>query len=122
MVCDQGSYSLDRLVIGLLLILGSRVFSIAQSPYSFCRPELIQYTRQTYGGYNQNWSIAQHPQTRFMYYANSKGLLEFDGSRWKVYALPRRQKVRSVAIDKQGRIFTGALGEFGYWLRGWLAN
>ncbi|AUD04605.1 two-component regulator propeller domain-containing protein [Spirosoma pollinicola] len=118
MVCDQRSYSLDRLVIGLLLILGSRVFSIAQSPYSFCRPELIQYTRQTYGGYNQNWSIAQHPQTRFMYYANSKGLLEFDGSRWKVYALPRRQKVRSVAIDKQGRIFTGALGEFGYWLPG----
>ncbi len=100
------------LTAGLLLICRN---TDAQSPYEFCRPELIHYTRQTYGAYNQNWSIAQHPQTRFMYFANSKGLLEFDGSAWRVYELPRKQKVRSVAIDKQGRIYTGALGEFGYW-------
>lgn len=50
-----------------------------------------------------------------MYFANSKGLLEFDGSHWKVYELPRKQRVRSVAIDEEGRIYTGALGEFGYW-------
>ena len=87
----------------------------AQSPYNFCQPDITQFTRQTYGAYNQNWSVAQHRQTRYLYSANSKGLLEFDGSRWKVYELPRKQRVRSVAIDAQGRIYTGALGEFGYW-------
>ncbi|GAB3985793.1 triple tyrosine motif-containing protein [Spirosoma daeguense] len=68
-----------------------------------------------YGAYNQNWGSAQHPRTRFIYFANSKGLLEFDGSNWKVYELPRKQRIRSVAIDQEGRIYTGALGEFGYW-------
>lgn len=53
---------------------------MAQQPYSFCLPEVIQYTRQTYGAYNQNWGIVQHPKTRFMYVANKKGLLEFDGT------------------------------------------
>ncbi|GAB2605263.1 two-component regulator propeller domain-containing protein [Spirosoma areae] len=53
-----------------------------------------------------------------MYFANSRGLLEFDGSSWKTYELPRKQKVRSVAVDKQGKIYTGALGEFGYWAPG----
>lgn len=104
--------------LGLLLLLATGRGCLAQSMYSFCRPELIQYTRQNYGAYNQNWGIAQHSKTRFMYFANSKGLLEFDGSSWRIYELPRKQKVRSVAIDKEGRIFTGGLGEFGYWFPG----
>jgi DNA-binding CsgD family transcriptional regulator len=79
---------------------------------------LIQYSRQSYGAYNQNWGIAQNRRTRFIYVANSKGLLEFDGSNWKVYELPRKQRVRSVAVDDQGRIYTGGLGEFGYWSPG----
>lgn len=91
------------------------LLGVAQTPYNFCRPELIQYTRQTYGAYNQNWDIVQNPQNRFLYFANSKGLLEYDGTHWKVYELPRKQRVRSVAIDRQGRIYTGALGEFGFW-------
>lgn len=105
----------SRIAIVVLLFLATALTGRAQSLYSFCRPELIHYTRQAYGAYNQNWSIAQHPKTRFMYFANSKGLLEFDGSNWKLYELPHKQKVRSVAIDVQGRIYTGALGEFGYW-------
>ncbi|GAB4051967.1 ligand-binding sensor domain-containing protein [Spirosoma litoris] len=103
-----------QLFICLLLAFGSR-FVVAQSPYSFCGPELIQYTKQMYGAYNQNWGVAQNRKTRFLYFANSKGLLEFDGSSWKVYELPRKQRVRSVAVDEEGRIYTGALGEFGYW-------
>lgn len=104
---------------GLLTALGVGFLlagqSAAQSGYSFCQPELIHFTRQTYGAYNQNWGAVQHRQTRFLYFANSKGLLEFDGSSWRVYELPKKQKVRSVCVDEKGRIFTGALGEFGYW-------
>lgn len=97
-----------------LLWLGSAM-GFAQVPYPFCQPEVIRYTRQQYGAYNQNWGVAQHGQTRFMYVANSKGLLEFDGSSWRTYTLPKTQVVRSVAVDRQGDVYTGALGEFGYW-------
>ena len=111
-------YLFRQLGAGILLLFGITRIGSAQDVYRFCRPELIQYTRQMYGAYNQNWGIVQHRKTRFMYFANSKGLLEFDGSTWRVHELPRRQKVRSVAVDEQGRIFTGALGEFGYWIPG----
>ncbi|GAB3943461.1 hypothetical protein GCM10028805_09730 [Spirosoma harenae] len=105
------------IVFCLLLICQTRLLK-AQSVYSFCQPELIQYDKLVYGAYNQNWSVAQNRKNRFLYFANSKGLLEFDGSNWKVYELPRKQRVRSVAIDEEGRIYTGALGEFGYWFPG----
>lgn len=111
----------SRLVVLLLLLMGLVSFNqtaAGQDAYRFCRPDIRTYTRQQYGAHNQNWSIAQHPRTRFLYLANSKGLLEFDGSTWRVYELPGRQRIRSVAIDDEGRIFTGALGEFGYWLPG----
>lgn len=88
-----------------------------QTLQSLCQPEVIHYTQQSYQAQRQNWGIAQHLQTKFLYFANSKGLLEFDGSHWKCYELPRRQIVRSVLVSKDGRIFTGALGEFGYWKR-----
>lgn len=107
--------SVIRLLFGLWASVWATVVS-GQDPYSFCQPELIHFSRQTYGADNQNWSIVQHPKTRFVYAANSKGLLEYDGSRWRLYELPRRQVVRSVAIDPQGHIYTGAQGEFGYWL------
>ncbi len=105
----------DRMLFGFLYFWLSGTPVVAQSLYRFCRPDVIRYTRQQYGAYNQNWGLVQHGKTRFMYAANSKGLLEFDGSNWKTYELPGKQVVRSVAVDAQGDVYTGALGEFGYW-------
>ncbi|GAB4027129.1 ligand-binding sensor domain-containing protein [Spirosoma gilvum] len=118
---DMGVYLSDhfrQILYIFWLFIGYALPGLAQSPYGFCQPELMQYTRQQYGAYNQNWGVAQNERTRLMYFANSKGLLEFDGSNWRVYELPRKQQVRSVAIDQEGRIYTGALGEFGYWFPG----
>lgn len=91
---------------------------VAQTVESLCLPALYNYSHLTYKADRQNWKIAQSPVTRFMYFANSKGLLEFDGARWKVYELPNKQIVRSVWADANGLIYTGALGEFGYWKEG----
>jgi len=118
LIPDRLVYFLRGFLFAILVVATSIASGWAQSVYDFCRPELIHFTRQAYGAYNQNWSIAQHRQTRFLYFANSKGLLEYDGTNWRVYELPSKQKVRSVAVDEQGKIFTGALGEFGYWLPG----
>jgi ligand-binding sensor domain-containing protein/DNA-binding CsgD family transcriptional regulator len=87
----------------------------AQRLADLCQPDLFNYSHQTYKAHRQNWGIAQNPTNKFMYFANSKGLLEFDGTQWTTYELPAKQIVRSVICDQKGRIYTGALGEFGYW-------
>ncbi|WP_460471061.1 helix-turn-helix and ligand-binding sensor domain-containing protein [Emticicia fontis] len=97
----------------LLLLLWNESYS--QSLADLCQPDLINYSHQTYKAHRQNWGIAQNLTNKFMYFANSKGLLEYDGTQWTTYELPAKQIVRSVTCDKSGRIYTGALGEFGYW-------
>ncbi|MFD1144116.1 triple tyrosine motif-containing protein [Larkinella insperata] len=81
----------------------------------FFAPFIRNFSKQDYQAYNQNWSLCQDTTTGFLYAGNSKGLLEFDGTRWKLYRLPRQAIVRAIAVDQRGKIFTGGLGEIGYW-------
>ncbi len=69
-----------------------------------------------YQGANQNWDVCQ-AKNGIMYFANSEGLIEYDGASWKLFTLPRKQIVRSVAVDSLGRVYVGAHEEFGYWER-----
>lgn len=50
-----------------------------------------------------------------MYFANNKGLLEFDGSEWNTYSI-HNAKLRAVKIGNDGRIYVGGLGQFGYFI------
>ena len=61
----------------------------------------------------QNWSIAQD-ERGVMYFGNNNGLLEFDGSAWRLYELPTKGIVRAIYISKDGRIYVGSYEEFGY--------
>lgn len=112
------------IVVGLLFFPGcswaQRELSGASLPFS--PQEVINFTWQQYGAQRQNWSLSQHPQTGFLYVGNSKGLLEYDGAIWRLWQLPQKQVIRSVYVDRSGRIFTGALGEFGYWSPGALGE
>jgi hypothetical protein len=65
----------------------------------------------------QNWSIVQTPDD-WMYFANNKGLLEFNGMHWNIYQVTNKSEVRSIYYDKDSNyIFTGAFKEFGYFSR-----
>jgi len=64
---------------------------------------------------NQNWGIYQHPITGFIYFANSEGLIEYDGLTSNIYKMPFNKGVRSVSIDNAGKIFTGGFEELGFW-------
>ncbi|MDP4186617.1 MAG: two-component regulator propeller domain-containing protein [Bacteroidota bacterium] len=50
-----------------------------------------------------------------MYFANSEGLIEYNGISHNTYFLPKKKTVRSVFVDNFGHIFTGLFEEFGYW-------
>ncbi|GAA4312761.1 triple tyrosine motif-containing protein [Mucilaginibacter gynuensis] len=90
------------------------VFAFAQLQEQLGAPKIIHYDRSDYNAYNQNWAIAQDEQG-IMYFANSKGLLLYNGNQWQISELPLGQVVRTVAIDPEGRIYTGGYAEIGYW-------
>ena len=61
----------------------------------------------------QNWAIAQDSRG-IMYFANNFGLLEFDGSKWRLYRIENSTKLRTVVIGSDGRIYTGGQRSLGY--------
>ncbi|MBA5629681.1 helix-turn-helix and ligand-binding sensor domain-containing protein [Moheibacter lacus] len=76
-------------------------------------PPIINFSKEIYQGGNQNWMISS-AESDFIYVANNKGLLEFDGSKWRNYPAPNQSIIRSVQVIKN-RIYVGCYREFGFW-------
>lgn len=79
------------------------------------RPTIEIYRPLDYGGETQNWSISQS-KNKYIYVANNKGLLEFNGAAWQLYKSPNETIIRSVHVIGDS-IYTGCNREFGYWQR-----
>ena len=71
----------------------------------------INYTRTQYASGGQNWMVAQHPAGG-LYFANNKGLLEFDGELWSTYPMDG-EKTRALCIDADSTIYIGGMRQFG---------
>lgn len=78
-------------------------------------PPIDLYTSKEYGGENQNWSISQ-AGNKYIYVANNKGLLEFNGAKWQLYPSENESILRSVNVVGD-KIYTGCYMDFGYWQR-----
>ncbi len=76
-------------------------------------PFIKNFSPQEYGQHIQNWSIIQD-ERGMMYIGNGNGMMEYDGERFRLIELPNETTTRSVAIDKQNRIYVGSVGDFGY--------
>ncbi|SKC81621.1 sensor histidine kinase [Ohtaekwangia koreensis] len=72
-----------------------------------------RYPTETHKAAYQNWDVEQDLQGN-MYFANSYGVLIFDGISWELLNLPDNAYCWSLAIDKKGVIYVGAEHEFGY--------
>lgn len=93
----------------LYLIISANIFAI--------QPSIRNFSRKIYNSGTQNWHIVQY-RNDWMYFANNKGLLEFDGNRWEIYPIKNYTNVRSLYYDEQAnRIYAGAFNEFGYYSR-----
>ncbi len=95
---------------------GSILFCLFYSAWLFAQetPRTINFTKDQYQAYNQNWAVSQS-SNRVMYFGNNAGLVQFNGSAWNTTPLPNRQTTRAVACDSKGNIFTGGFEELGYW-------
>ena len=94
----------------LLLFCAASTASFAQEA-----PRIRNFTPGDYGGQNQNWALAQSAALGWIYVGNNGGLLEFDGARWRQFAMPEKQTVRAVALGRNGEVFCGGFAEFGFW-------
>ncbi|PWG04966.1 helix-turn-helix and ligand-binding sensor domain-containing protein [Polaribacter aquimarinus] len=90
----------------LFLFVSSLVFSQEFPPIN------IFYT-EDYQAENQNWDISQS-QNDFIYVANNKGLLEYNGASWKLFETPNETIMRSVKVF-ENKVFTGFYMGFGFW-------
>ncbi len=87
-------------------------FSTSDSP-AFGRPLIRNYDPTEYGAAFNYWAIAQD-RRGVMYFGNWNGILEYDGVSWRLISTPNKSGVRSLAIEANGRIYVGAVGDLGY--------
>ncbi|SEK36840.1 triple tyrosine motif-containing protein [Parapedobacter koreensis] len=95
----------------IVVFLTGPVYSAAQHRVAI--PQIINYNNNQYKGGLQNWDIAQDSHG-IMYFGNNEGLLTFNGRYWNNYPLPNATVVRSIAIDKNDRVYVGGQDEVGY--------
>ncbi len=76
-------------------------------------PHIINYPKKDYKAATQNWCITQDNRG-IMYFGNNDGVLEFDGKRWRLHALPDRFMYRAVFVALDGTIYVGLSNDFGY--------
>ncbi|MCX6223468.1 MAG: hypothetical protein NTV01_01715 [Bacteroidia bacterium] len=102
-------------LMSLVVFISLLQWPVANSQF-VGKPFVINYDKRTYGGNNQNWSVAVG-KNGLTYFGNDKGLLEFDGSNWNLYMMPDNGIVRSVTVGDDDNIYVGSYQEFGYWRR-----
>lgn len=76
-------------------------------------PDVSNYPHEETKAGSQNWQIVQD-KMGYLYFANNSGLLSYNNKEWKLYPLPNKTVVRSLAISKDGKIYVGGQDAFGY--------
>jgi serine phosphatase RsbU (regulator of sigma subunit) len=76
-------------------------------------PFIKNYTTDNYHAHDQNWFISQD-QRGVIYVANSLGVLEFDGVKWRLLDVPNKPVVRIVRLGLDGVMYVGAENFIGY--------
>ncbi|MGL4519533.1 MAG: transcriptional regulator [Phocaeicola sp.] len=102
---------MKRAVTFLLLNL----FFTLVAPCAEWNSFVLNFDKNIYGHGSQTWQISSYNET-WTFFANKKGMLQFDGSEWKTRPMSNQFDVRSVlASPAQKRIYVGGINEFGYY-------
>ncbi|GAB4336789.1 MAG: transcriptional regulator [Flammeovirgaceae bacterium] len=76
-------------------------------------PYIFNYNSGEYYADRQNWAVLEDKKG-VVYFANGSGVLEFDGSGWRLIRLPNRAGAYSLALNSEGKIFVGGNNELGF--------
>ncbi len=100
-------------IISLLVLGFSLSLGIVNAQDEVGLAFLKNYSVKDYKAHTQNFSIVQDKRG-VMYFGNFSGILEFDGTFWRLIPTENRTKVSALAIDDNGRVYVGTRGEIGY--------
>jgi len=76
-------------------------------------PFIKNHSSQEYQFHPKNFSVTQDNRG-IMYFANTYGVLEYDGVSWNTINLPDGKSAISFAQNSEGQLFIGSVGEVGY--------
>jgi hypothetical protein len=76
-------------------------------------PPTRMYLPDQYNAHGQNFALTQD-QRGVMYVGNFAGVLEYDGLNWRTIPTTNITKVSALLRAKNGTIYVGANGEFGF--------
>ena len=107
-----GEYLRFSLLVFICLII-SLTAAIAQDQREFGSLPVYNFSSKIYNAHEQNWCITQDNRG-IMYFGNNNGVLEYDGVNWRLIRTGISSSVRSLNSDKKGRVYIGAVNEFGY--------
>lgn len=91
----------------MLLILSVYCPELASSPL------LSNFKPKDYNGGTQNWAVIQDQQG-LLYVGNNVGVMQYDGSQWRMIATRNKSVVRSLALAEDGNIYVGSKDDIGY--------
>ena len=76
-------------------------------------PPIRTFSPEQYQSAAENWDCVQNKRG-ILYFANENRVLEYDGGRWNAISVADGKSVRSLALDSSGRVYVGAVNDFGY--------
>ena len=106
---------MKKLFLIVFFFINSLIINISNSSeiIKYPLPEITNYPPSINGGQTQTWDITQGKDGK-LYFANSYGLLIYDGKRWKSLLLDNKYSARSISVDQSGNIIIGSRGDFGF--------
>jgi len=105
--------SLPHIYIWVLLLFTPFLESQKLWAQEMGKPILQNFSPKDYKASSANYMAVQD-RRGLLYFANLRGVLEYDGANWRVINIPKRSTVRSLAVDSTGIVYVGAIGDFGY--------
>lgn len=97
----------------ILFFLSGFILDNGNAQNTIGLPDILNYSKQYYKAGAQNRKIRQDKKG-VLYFANSEGLMSFDGINWKIYPLPNKSIVRSIEFGPDNKLYVGGQDEFGY--------
>ncbi|MCG6915382.1 response regulator [bacterium BMS3Abin03] len=96
-----------------ILFFSSFSFPQGLSNNNIVQPFINFFSPKGYKASYQNWCVNQDKRG-IMYFGNSEGILEYDGTSWRLIKTHNNSIVRSLYVADTGKIYVAASSDFGY--------
>ncbi len=98
-------------ILSILVVFALQSFGQVNK---FGIPKVTNYPHIVTNGSEQNWAITQDHRGVIYVGNDDKGILEYDGNKWRNIYIPNNSKIRSLATADDGTVYVGAVAELGY--------